>query len=192
MTAKELFAHLPNDELVEENQAYRNDDGLRFAPAPQWQLNSAAGGRGMSMADLDGDGVLDVLINNLRSPAQIFENQLCGGSSLLVDMRQPSAGRSRVLGGEMILHTTTGIYRRSVQALGGYLSGRSARLHFGLPAGSSINALEIRWPDGVVSVISGRNLPPNSRLTITRRAVVPESASSTLSGSSEPATTAIH
>ena len=180
MTAKELFAHLPNDELVEENQAYRNDDGLRFAPAPQWQLNSAAGGRGMSMADLDGDGVLDVLINNLRSPAQIFENQLCGGSSLLVDMRQPSAGNSRALGGEMILHTTTGIYRRS------------ARLHFGLPAGSSINALEIRWPDGVVSVISGRNLPPNSRLTITRRAVVPESASSTLSGSSEPATTAIH
>ena len=47
-------------------------------------------------------------------------------------------------------------------------------------------------PDGVVLVISGRNLPPNSRLTITRRAVVPESASSTLSGSSEPATTAIH
>ena len=68
MTAMEIFRHLPGDELVEENQAYRNDGGNRFDPAPEWKLNSTAGGRGMSMADFDGDGDLDVLINNLRSP----------------------------------------------------------------------------------------------------------------------------
>ena len=168
MTAMEIFRHLPGDELVEENQAYRNDGGNRFTPAPAWQLNSTAGGRGMSMADFDDDGDLDVLINNLRSPSQMFENQLCSGRSLLVDLRHPG-GNTRALGAELLLHTSTGIYRRSVHAAGGYLSGRSARQHFGLPRDSSIIALEVRWPDRVVSMIDGRSLHPNSLLTITRR-----------------------
>ncbi len=168
MTAQEIFSHLPNDELIEENQVYRNDAGRRFVPAPEWQLNSTAGGRGMSLADLDGDGDLDVLINNLRSPAQIFENQLCTGLPLLVQLRQPGTGNTRALGSEVILHTSTGVYHRRVQATGGYLSGRSAQLHFGLPRDSRIDTLEIRWPDGVVSRINGRDLQPYSRVQITR------------------------
>lgn len=169
MTAMEIFRHLPGDELVEENQAYRNDGGNRFTPAPEWMLNSTAGGRGMSMADFDGDGDLDVLINNLRSPSQIFENQLCSGRSLLVDLRQPGSGNTRALGAELLLHTSTGIYRRSVHAAGGYLSGRSARQHFGMPLESRIIMLEVRWPDRVLSLIDGRAIQPASLLTITRR-----------------------
>ncbi|MCY3901002.1 MAG: CRTAC1 family protein [Caldilineaceae bacterium] len=169
MTAMEIFRHLPGDELVEENQAYRNDGGNRFTPAPEWKLNSTAGGRGMSMADFDGDGDLDVLINNLRSPSQIFENQLCSGRSLLVDLRQPGSGNTRALGAELLLHTSTGIYRRSVHAAGGYLSGRSARQHFGMPLESRIIMLEVRWPDRVLSLIDGRAIQPASLLTITRR-----------------------
>ncbi len=170
MTAMEIFRHLPGDELVEENQAYRNDGGNRFTPAPEWKLNSTAGGRSMSMADFDGDGDLDVLINNLRSPSQLFENRLCSGQSLMVDLRQPDSGNTRALGAELLLHTSTGIYRRSVHAAGGYLSGRSARQHFGMPLESRIIALEVRWPDRVLSLIDGRDLQPGSLLTITRRA----------------------
>ena len=169
MAAMEIFRHLPGDELVEENQAYRNEGGKLFLPAPEWKLNSTAGGRGMSMADFDGDGDLDVLINNLRSPSQMFENQLCSGRSLLVDLRHPGSGNTRALGAELLLHTSTGIYRRSVHAAGGYLSGRSARQHFGLPLDTSIIALEVRWPDRVVSLIDGRSLQPDSLLTVTRR-----------------------
>ena len=168
MTAMEIFHHLPGDELIEENQAYRNDGNGRFAPAPEWKLNSKAGGRGMSMADFDGDGDLDVLINNLRSPAQVYENRLCRGRSLLVDLRHPASGNTRALGAELILHTSTGVYRRSVQAASGYLSGRSARQHFGLPEGTRIHALEVRWPDRSVSVIDGNSVPTDRLLTITR------------------------
>ncbi len=169
MTAMEIFRHLPGDELVEENQAYRNDGGNSFTPAPEWKLNSTAGGRGMSMADFDGDGDLDVLINNLRSPSQMFENQLCSGKSLLVDLRHPGSGNTRALGAELLLHTSSGILRRTVQAAGGYLSGRSARQHFGMPPDSSIIALEVRWPDRVVTLIDVQLLQPNSLLTIIRR-----------------------
>lgn len=188
MTAMEIFRHLPGDELVEENQAYRNEGGNRFTPAPEWRLNSTAGGRSMSMADFDGDGDPDVLINNLRSPSQLFENQLCSGRSLLVDLRHPGSGNTRALGAELLLHTSTGIYRRSVQAAGGYLSGRSARQHFGLPRDSSIIALEVRWPDRVVTMIDGGSLQPDSLLTVTRRAGRSQSskgATSILTGGSQ-------
>ena len=180
MTAMEIFSHLPGDELVEENQAYRNDGGKQFVPAPEWELNSTAGGRGMTMADFDGDGDLDVLINNLRSPSQIFENQLCGGQPLLVDLRQPGSGNTRALGAELLLHISTGTYRRSVHAAGGYLSGRSARQHFGLPDGSKIEALEVRWPDRAVSMIDGPALEPGSWLTITRSDALPQNSSPTV------------
>ncbi len=168
MTAQELFSHLPNDELVEENQAYRNEAGRRFVPEPTWNLNSTAGGRGMGLADLDGDGDLDVLINNLRSPARIFENQLCSGQSLVVHLSQAVTGNTRALGAEVRLQTSTGIYRRQVQAVSGYLSGRSPALYFGLPEDSEILVLEVRWPDGTVSLIGGQSLQPNSRVAVSR------------------------
>ena len=153
MIESTTFAHLPNHELVEENQALRNDGAGRFRPMPEWQLNATHSGRGMSMADLDGDGDLDIVVNNLRGPAQLFENQLCTGSSIQVDLRWPESGNSRSIGAELLLHTSEGIYRRQVKALSGYLSGDAARVHFGVLEGIGVEKLEVRWPDGVVSEV---------------------------------------
>ena len=90
MIAADLLDYLPDGELVEENQALRNSPNNRFVAAPEWGLNSQRSGRSMSMADLDDDGDLDIIVNNLNSPAQLFENRLCGGSSLSVALRWPA------------------------------------------------------------------------------------------------------
>ena len=95
MIATDLFGYLNNGELVEENQAFHNRGDGSFQPAPQWQLGSTASGRGMIMADLDGDGDLDIVVNNLRGFAQLFENQLCTGASLQVDLVWPGAPESQ-------------------------------------------------------------------------------------------------
>ncbi len=166
MIAFELFHHLPGDELVEQNQALRNLGDGTFAPAPNWNLGSTASGRGMSMADLDNDGDLDIVVNNLRSPAQLFENQLCGGSSLEVELAWPGSGNTRALGAQLVLHTSAGSYTRDVRAGSGYLSGDPARVHFGFPAEAVLQRLDIRWPDGVVSHVE--TLVPQTLLTIKR------------------------
>jgi cytochrome c peroxidase len=167
MAEATMLAHLPNHELVEENQALRNLGGGYFRPAPSWQLGASAGGRGMSMADLDGDGDLDIVVNNLRSSAQLFENRLCGGASLLVDLAWPDSPNTRALGATVSLKTSAGDFTRDVRSGSGYLSGDSPRLHFGLPAVARPHSLEVRWPDGAVSMVA--DLRPNTLVQVSRR-----------------------
>ncbi|MCY3831395.1 MAG: CRTAC1 family protein [Chloroflexi bacterium] len=166
MISLELFSHLPDDELIEENQAYRNLAGAGFAPMPSWALNDSASGRGMTMADLDNDGDLDIVVNNLRSPAKLFENQLCGGDSILVELRQPSAGNGLGIGSRLTLVTDAGEYHRDVTALSGYLSGDSSRVHIGFPAGAGLQKLSISWNDGEFSEVD--ELSANTLVTVTR------------------------
>ena len=167
MISQELFSHLPDNELVEENQVYRNLDGAGFAAQPAWGLNDRASGRGMSLADLDNDGDLDVLVNNLLSPAKLFENRLCAGAALEVDLRWPGRGNITGIGAQLVLQTDRGSYRRDLTALSGYLSGDSSRAHFGFAAGASLERLSILWNDGLYSEVA--DLSPNTLVTVTRR-----------------------
>lgn len=160
------FPSLPNHELVEANQAFANVGEGRFAPMPKWGLDSTRGGRGMSIADLDGDGDLDIVVNNLNSNAQLFENQLCEGKSLEVDLLWPRSLNTRAIGAKLVLHTTMGTYYREVKVASGYISGDTARIHFGFSEQANLQSLEIIWPDTEVSVI---DTPiANHLLTVTR------------------------
>lgn len=153
MIAQELFGYLPRGELVEENQAFRNVGSGGFERTPGWGLGSKRSGRGMSMADLDRDGDLDVVVNNLGSPAQLFENRLCVGASLQVDLSWARSRNTRAVGATLVLHTSAGTMRRDVRVQSGYLSGDPARVHFGFPKGARLERLEVLWPDGGASEV---------------------------------------
>ena len=162
------FYDLPGDELVEENQAFRNSGGGVFVPAPEWRLRDQASGRGMAMSDLDNDGDLDIVINNLRAPARIYENRLCGGSALEVDLRSPGSGNTHAIGARLELVTSRGTYVSEVRSSSGYLTGSSSRTHIGFADDAELVRLTVTWPDQERSVVTAP--PPNSLLTIIRRA----------------------
>lgn len=166
MIDTDLFFYLPGDELVEENQILRNTGDGNFAPMPAWNLNSKASGRGMSMADLDNDGDLDIVVNNLRSPAQLFENQICDGNALEVNLHQTNSANPFAIGAQLILHTSAGTYTRDVRASSGYLSGDAARVHFGIPKNAALEKLDVLWSDGTVSTTDKLNV--NTVVTLTR------------------------
>jgi enediyne biosynthesis protein E4 len=162
MIAKDVFAFLPNYELVEKNRVFHNI-GKNHFESVDWGLASTASGRGMMMADLDNDGDLDIVVNNLESPSVVFENQMCGGSALEVDLTWSSTN-NRAIGATLKLDTSAGTFRRDIGTTSGYLSGESSRVHFGVPKDAMLNSLEILWPDGQSSKIT--DLQINTLLSV--------------------------
>lgn len=166
---KEVFGYLPNAELVEQNLVFGNQGGRVFKPKPGWNLGSSRSGRGMSLADLDNDGRVDIVVNNLNSSAQLFENRLCGGKALEAELRWPGTKNTRAIGAQIVLRTSKGQQWREVTSVSGYLSGDASRVHFGFLAAERLEGawLEIRWPDGRRSTVRG--LKPQTLLTVTRQ-----------------------
>lgn len=178
MRATTIFEDLPNGELVEPNQAFRNTagssaadrDSVLMAPAPEWGLDATAGGRGMAQADLDSDGDLDIIINNLASPAVVWENQLCAGRSIVVEPIWTGAQNVDALGTKVVL-TVAGEpadVARSALITGsrGYISTSATQAHFGLGTSDTLAAIQVVWPDGTQSRLA--DVSPGTTVRVER------------------------
>lgn len=164
MRSELLFDFLPEARLVERNQAFRNNGDI-MEPMPQWDLGDEAGGRGAVMADLDYDGDLDIAINNLDEPSRVFENQLCVGSAITVELGWPGSGNLNALGATVVVANDDSEQRRLVTSTRGYLSGAAPVVHFGL-GDFETATVDVHWPDGAVSTVG--EVKAGQHLTITR------------------------
>ena len=170
MIDHEVLPYLPNDEIAEPNVVFRVDSSNSFHRTPSWGLNAMASGRSMAMADFNGDGRLDIVVNNLRSPSVIFENQLCGGTPMTIRLRW--SGKQNVSGfGSMVtVRTTAGTFTRLVNPTGGYLTGLDGLVQVGL-GGAKVESIDVTWPDGAKSTIRKTDTPSQlagTAVTLTR------------------------
>jgi hypothetical protein len=104
--------------------------------------------RGLAAGDLDDDGRLDVLINDLDGRPQILHNEISEvGSWLLVRLRgkTPNTG---AIGAVVVARTGKVAQTRLVQSGSSYISQEDKRLHFGLGKAAQVDSLEVTWPDG--------------------------------------------
>jgi hypothetical protein len=127
-------------------------DRVAFADDDAFDILDDAGGELLcGQHVVSGAGTDDIAINNLRGSAQLFENRLCGGSSLPVGPLSPASHHTLANGAELELNTSHGVFRRDVRATSGYLLGDPARIHFGFRNDAALRHLDIRWPDGSAS-----------------------------------------
>ena len=106
--------------------------------------------------DLEGDGDLDLLVNNLEGPARIYRNDSTAGPAGSVSLRvvDPDLRRT-ALGASVVAWTSGRPIRRRVLPLGGYLTGGEAPVHIGLGDAAGVERFEVTWPGGAVEEFDG-------------------------------------
>ena len=124
--------------------------------------------RGIAIADLDGDGRLDVVINNTDSKPTLLKNIATGaGHWLELRLVGDVAKKSPRDAIGAIVYLITGKVRQRQDVISGasYASQNDMTLHFGLGAATAVDKLEVKWPDGSSETI---NVPGIDRkLTVT-------------------------
>ena len=121
-------------------------------------------GRGVAFGDLDNDGDVDVVLNNLGGSGQLLRND--GGNannSVLIKVVGVKSNRSGV-GAMVKVVAGTLTQKDEVRSGDSYISQSDQRLHFGLEKRTRIDLIEVRWPSGVIDKVTGANV--NKILTI--------------------------
>jgi hypothetical protein len=129
----------------------------RVPAAPGSGLAIAIPGRGLAVGDLDGDGLLDAVINNIDSAPTLLRN-VTRPAGHWIELRMvgdPSKKSPRDAIGT-IAYVTTGKLRQRADVVSGasYASQNDLKLHFGLGSATRIDKLEVKWPDGLLETVS--------------------------------------
>ncbi|MDH3291951.1 MAG: VCBS repeat-containing protein [Gemmatimonadota bacterium] len=152
------------------NYVFRNEGDLTFSNKTNaWGMHHPGFSYGAAYADLDGDGSLDFVINNIDAPASIYHNVRPTGDTnhyLQITLAGESPNR-RGLGSKLTLRA--GGQRQYIDhsPYRGYQSSMDDRIHFGLGDAQRVDSLEVVWPDGRYQVLT--DLQVDRVLTVRQR-----------------------
>lgn len=166
-TVRQLLDSIPIVKIP--NYAFKNEGDLTFKDSGEaWGLDRPSFSNGAVLVDLDNDGDLDYVINNINDPAFVFENHLNKrqekGSYLRIDLSGPQSN-SQGLGAKVVLTLNDGqkLFQEQ-QLVRGYMSTLEPTMHFGVAPGKTVENLLIIWPDGKESKFANPEL--NSTLKV--------------------------
>ena len=111
--------------------------------------------RGSAFGDIDGDGDLDIAVNNSNDRPALLRNDAVGGGGWLGLRLQGAASNRDAIGARVELTTGGRTLVREVRRNASYLSSHDPRVIFGLGHAEVAERVEIRWPSGVVQVVEG-------------------------------------
>jgi len=151
------------------NYAFKNNGDLTFEDIGQeWGLNIPSFSNGAVFSDLDLDGDLDYVVNNINDEAFIFKNNLTTAAPETKYLQIELVGSKQnvnALGANVVVRFNDGSFQFHEQQLSrGYMSSVDPILYFGIPSDKNVSSIEVLWPDSSFSSLEGPTL--NQRHTI--------------------------
>ncbi|MBA2245839.1 MAG: VCBS repeat-containing protein [Gemmatimonadetes bacterium] len=149
------------------NYAFRNNGDLTFSNAgAEWGLNTAGFSNGAAYADLNGDGALDLVVNNINQEVSIYRNNaraLTGNRYLQLQLEGEGHNRFGI-GAKVTLRSGDRVFYQELMPSRGFQSSVDYVLTFGIGDLDLIESVTVEWPDGRGSVLE--KVAANQRLTI--------------------------
>ncbi|MEP6951320.1 MAG: VCBS repeat-containing protein [Ginsengibacter sp.] len=164
----EIVKEMPSSNVL--NYMYKNNGDLTFSDvAKQWGLGTPANSNGAAYADLDNDGDLDLIVNNINKPAFIYRNE--SGSQLknnYLQVRLQGAQKNTDgIGAKLSIYNKEKQQYLEQMPARGYQSTVSSIMHFGLGKDTAIDSLKIVWQSGKEQVL--KNIKANQLITLNEK-----------------------
>jgi hypothetical protein len=119
----------------------------------------------VAIGDLDRDGALDVVLASIAGPARILRNIAPNrGQWITLKLVLPQQGGRDAIGAEVVVRTAGKSRWAVLQPATSYLANNEPVVHFGLGSASTIDAVDVLWPDGTKETFTG--VSPNRFVTL--------------------------
>lgn len=145
---KKLIDIMPSQAV--SNVAYKNEGNFNFSDITnEWGLDLPSFSNGNAYGDLDNDGDLDLVVNNVNMPAFIYKNttDTLVNRSLQLTLKA-SANNTKAVGAKVTLYAGQEKMVSELYPSRGFQSTVPHRLHFGLGNVPQVDSIMITWPDG--------------------------------------------
>jgi enediyne biosynthesis protein E4 len=140
------------------NYAFHNRGGMRFENASAaWGLATPSFSNGAVYADLDGDGALDLIVNNVNDEAFVYKNnsRTLHPENHFLRVALQGAGSNRFgLGARVTVYAATDKYVQEESPTRGFQSSVDYVLDFGLGSHATADSVSVEWPSGKLTTLT--------------------------------------
>ncbi|MAU71711.1 MAG: hypothetical protein CML04_06400 [Pseudozobellia sp.] len=146
-----LIDGMPSKAVV--NGVFQNIGNFQFEKkSTDWGLDEPSFSNGSAYADLDNDGDLDLILNNVNMPSFIYENRTdtLNKRSIQFKLNQDK-GNVDAIGAKITIAYGDGLKAVAENYVSrGFQSSVTSKIHFGVGNATAIDTLTVQWPDGTV------------------------------------------
>ena len=154
-------------EVKSTNIMYKNNKDLTFTDVSQdWGVGQPTYSNGAVYTDLDGDGDLDLVVNNIDEKAFLLKNKSRERKSgnFLQFSFSPDMKHALIYNAKIRLFSDESMQYQDFHPTRGYAGSVEPIIHFGLDTKESVDRVEIEWLDGRVQIME--NVPANQRIEL--------------------------